>query len=198
MKQSLPVLIGFMLYVTHSVAAVTTLDFEEYFDTVSNDIVSTAGLESNGFVFTSAGELVLAGRGSSGSSSLVALKNYGETTFFMFGGDFQLASFDVLGYAEPSFAGDIDLTIVGSRAGGISVDVLIPYVEFDMPEDSFTVNLGGIFSSVQSVTILSTYDLVIDNIVVATVPLPASAWLMISAFGGLFTARWRRAAQPNF
>lgn len=94
-----------------------------------------------------------------------------------------LVAFDLLSLELARNAQNLNVQLTGYFVGGGSITTSV-YVN---SETLTTFNLGGGWTNLQSLTILSVTGenlaVAVDNILVSTVPVPAAVWLFASGLG---------------
>ncbi len=168
-----------MLFSASANAATVTIDFEEF----AGQEPLLGLVESKGFSF---------GYGGFAPPTIVAPDSDNPTTHMAYcpscsvtlqttnGSAFSLGSFE---FIMPNASGE-EIVITGSLLGGGTVqktvvsDSVTKVISLDSSWDNLVSVEFGDFSS-------GTYGQHLDNIVVTAVPIPAAAWLFVSALAGL-------------
>jgi hypothetical protein len=179
---------------TNAIASTVTLDFSSGV-LEQNNTVTTQGYYFSGDpgVAWDDGGFFLGPDGLPGTINYPPGANSSMTT--VSGGAFSLNSLDIkVPLPDPA---DDYLTITGNYANGGQVSLNV-----GISETWETLVFGAGWSNLTSVDFGATNGLglngvVIDNIVVSNVPVPAAAWLFGSALAGLGWLRRKKAPKSN-
>ena len=174
-------------------AANVTLEFE------TNQIQGLDGYSENGFEFSlEAGFGVV---GYPGNNAFLGTESPGVSTFVFASIDsqpFDLISFDAANWQNYFFEAEM----VGNYASGGQIQTIIGidggFDSFVFDQNEWGVEIEDwVGLSSLSITVDNTAypsQLMIDNIVINAVPIPAAAWLFGSALAGLGWLRRKQAA----
>ena len=172
--------VGVLLFSVAASAAPITIDFDG--DTQSGVVILTQG-----FSFSSdlSSEII----GAGGPSGVAAYcPGCSVTMTNLAGGPFSLLSFDYLNPGFPQI-GDTSFTVTGNYAGGGQTSVLIDAPLVGAGGSAYSIaTLGAGWENLSSVVFGPSGNgtaLVLDNIVVDVVPIPAAVWLFGTALMAL-------------